>query len=60
MVRQVRKFNGVVEFENERENYTGVVSLSENWVLLDNKEYIPTHKISSITCENPMSNENVI
>ncbi len=60
MVRQVRKFTGVVKFEDEREDYTGVVSVSENWVLIDNEEYIPQHKISSIMCENPIPNENVI
>jgi len=50
MVIQGKKFKGVVEFESDRDNYDGVITMYDNWVFIDNEEYIPHHKVSSVTC----------
>lgn len=59
MVIQGKKFQGVVEFDYDREDYIGSITLHNNWVFINNEEYIPFHKITSVTCEetNTMTSE---
>lgn len=43
------KFEGTVEFNTDRDNYDGCVTLSDGWVyILETQEYIPREKIDCI------------
>lgn len=52
MVIQGKKFQGVVEFEDGRDEYNGIITLHDNWVFINNEEYIPIHKVTSVTVED--------
>ena len=58
MIRQTKRFNGTVEFNTDREDYTGDLSMTEGWVQIEN-EYIPRESIRQITVNNTNTSESM-